>query len=153
MVTSFSKKLMRKRRSKQTLWRLVDVDSENVNDNISLFILSEHNSCTLPYSWGCSSYGRALASHARGTRFNSPHLHFFSFAFYALATLVPPSSGLYFTLSLPWSHLAVDSIGHVGPVPRDRTITCNYENDRKIAKLVLFSYLFSGAKNKKENQW
>jgi hypothetical protein len=40
------------------------------------------------------------------------NLHFLSFAFYALATLVPPSSGLYFTLSLPWSHLAVDSIGH-----------------------------------------
>jgi hypothetical protein len=28
---------------------------------------------------GCSSYGRALASHARGTGFDSPHLHFFSF--------------------------------------------------------------------------
>ena len=27
---------------------------------------------------GCSSYGRALASHARGTGFDSPHLHFFS---------------------------------------------------------------------------
>jgi hypothetical protein len=62
--------------------------------------------------WGCSSYGRALASHARGTGFNSPHLYFLSFSLYALATLVPPSSGLYFTLSLPWSHLAVDSIGH-----------------------------------------
>ena len=75
---------------------------------------------------------------------------FLSFAFYALATLVPPSSGLYFTLSLPWSHLAVDSIGLVGPIPRDRSITCSYENDQKIAKLVLFSYLFSGTKNKKE---
>jgi hypothetical protein len=130
--------------------RLVDVDSKNVDDNTSLFILLEHNSSTLSYPLGCSSYGRVLASHARGMGFNSPHLHFLSFAFYALATLVPPSSGLYFTLSLPWSHLAVDSIGLVGPIPRDRSITCSYENDRKIAKLVLFSYLFSGTKNKKE---
>ena len=27
-------------------------------------------------SWGRSSYGRALASHARGTGFDSPRLHF-----------------------------------------------------------------------------
>jgi hypothetical protein len=90
---------------------------------------------------------------------------------------IPRTSTFYhllFTLSLPWSHLvvdsilrsrdlgptwqwtqlvthlAVDSIGLVGPIPRDRSITCSYENDRKIAKLVLFSYLFSGTKNKKE---
>jgi hypothetical protein len=74
---------------------------------------------------------------------------FLSFAFYALATLVPPSSGLYFTLSLPWSHLAVDSIGHVCPVPRDRSIACGYEKYRKIAKLVLFSYFFNGTKKRK----
>ena len=30
---------------------------------------------------GCSSYGRALASHARGTGFDSPHLHLFLFSF------------------------------------------------------------------------
>jgi hypothetical protein len=90
---------------------------------------------------------------------------------------IPRTSIFYhflFTLSLPWSHLVVDSIlhsrylgptwqwtqlvthlavdpiGHVGPVPRDRSITCSYENDRKIAKLVLFSYLFSETKKKKE---
>ncbi|AET05419.1 hypothetical protein MTR_8g105280 [Medicago truncatula] len=28
--------------------------------------------------WGCSSHGRALALHARGTGFDTPHLHFFS---------------------------------------------------------------------------
>jgi hypothetical protein len=28
---------------------------------------------------GCSSYGRALASHVSGTGFDSPHLHFFFF--------------------------------------------------------------------------
>ena len=27
------------------------------------------------YQRGCSSYGRALALHARGTGFDSPHLH------------------------------------------------------------------------------
>jgi hypothetical protein len=26
-------------------------------------------------TWGCSSVGRALASHARGQGFESPHLH------------------------------------------------------------------------------
>jgi hypothetical protein len=89
---------------------------------------------------------------------------------------IPRTSTFYhllFTLSLPWSHLVVDSIlrsrylgptgqwtqlvthlvvdsiGHVGPVPRDRSIACSHENDRKIAKLVLFSYLFSGTKNEK----
>jgi hypothetical protein len=28
------------------------------------------------HRWGRSSYGRALASHARGTGFDSPRLHF-----------------------------------------------------------------------------
>ena len=30
---------------------------------------------TIPWTWGCSSVGRALASHVRGQGFESPHLH------------------------------------------------------------------------------
>ena len=29
------------------------------------------------YEWGCSSDGRALALHARGTGIDTPHLHLF----------------------------------------------------------------------------
>jgi hypothetical protein len=32
--------------------------------------------------WGCSSNGRALALHARGTGFDPPHLHLFFFFFF-----------------------------------------------------------------------
>ena len=35
--------------------------------------------CDLEHQRGCSSYGRALASHARGTGFDSPHLQAFVF--------------------------------------------------------------------------
>ena len=31
------------------------------------------------YEWGCSSDGRALALHARGTGIDTPHLHLFLF--------------------------------------------------------------------------
>lgn len=41
-----------------------------------------------PYSWGFSSFGRALASHARGTGFDSLNLHFHEGQ--------PPQPGVFF---------------------------------------------------------
>ena len=40
-------------------------------------MLIPHQMSFFFYEWGCSSDGRALALHARGTGIDTPHLHLF----------------------------------------------------------------------------
>ena len=54
------------------------------------------------YVWGCSSDGRALALHARGTGIDTPHLHY-TFFFYA--ELIVPYTVLIYACHYHITHL------------------------------------------------
>jgi hypothetical protein len=54
-------------------------------NNIKIILKQNQNN-----SWGCSSNGRALALHARGTGFDPPHLHYIHL--FALVDILPLTS-------------------------------------------------------------
>ena len=67
------------------------------------------------YEWGCSSDGRALALHARGTGIDTPHLHLFlsHYIIYTIYNTVKKTTTAGFEPTLPKGNcLAGNRLNH-----------------------------------------